>query len=95
MPYLKKHPRKPLFMATTRYFYRFHKKVSFKAILERCWPMILSQFESILAHFCIPDAFPLAIHETGLKMDSGGVGENLQVYSSFYWTHLSLVVKGR
>jgi hypothetical protein len=59
-------------MATIRYFYRFHKKVSFKAILERSWRMILSHFRSIFAHFRIPDAFPLAIYETGLKTDSGG-----------------------
>jgi hypothetical protein len=40
----QKSPRKTLFIATTRYFYRFQKKVSFKAILERFWGMMLSHF---------------------------------------------------
>jgi len=78
VPYLiKKTPRKPIFTASIPYFYCFHKKASFKAILERSWRMILAHFGSIFAHFRIPDAFPLAIYETGLKMDSGGVGKNL------------------
>jgi hypothetical protein len=66
-------------MATIRYFYRFQEKVSFKAILERSWPMIISHFGSIFAHFRIPDAFRLAIYENGGKMDRGGVAEDLQV----------------
>ena len=64
-------------MATIRYFYRFHKKVSSKAILERSWSMILSHFWSIFSHFFIPDAFALTRYEKGSKMDSGGVGKNL------------------
>jgi hypothetical protein len=64
-------------MATIRYFYRFHKKVSFKAILERSWRMILAHFGSIFTHFCIADAFPLTSYEKELKTDSGGVGKYL------------------
>jgi hypothetical protein len=64
-------------MATIRYFYRFHKKVSFKGILERSWRMILAHFGSIFAHFPIPGAFPLTSYENGGKMDSGGVSKNL------------------
>jgi len=64
-------------MATIRYFYRFHKKVLFKAILERSWRMVLSHFWSIFGHFRLSDAFRLKIYEERLKMDSGGVGKNL------------------
>jgi hypothetical protein len=55
-------------MATIQYFYRFHKKVLFKAILERSWRMILAHFRFFFAHFRIPDAFPLTSYENGGKV---------------------------